>query len=44
MFKLFATKKLDCPVEGTYSLAEFAEAIKASVTPGRSGKVLLKIE
>lgn len=42
-FKLFAQGKLDCPVDGTFSIDQLAEAITAANTPGRSGKVMLKM-
>jgi NADPH:quinone reductase-like Zn-dependent oxidoreductase len=41
LLTLFATGKLTAPVDATFDLAEFKEAVIRSETPGRAGKVLL---
>ncbi len=41
LLTLFATGKLTAPVDATFDLANFKEAVLRSETPGRAGKVLL---
>lgn len=42
LMTLVATGKIALPVEATYDLADIKDAVKTSLTPGRSGKVMLK--
>ncbi|KQR35662.1 zinc-binding dehydrogenase [Deinococcus sp. Leaf326] len=39
---LVAGGQLQLPVEGTYAFADIRQAVQASLTPGKSGKVLLR--
>lgn len=39
---LVAGGQLPLPVEGTYALADIRQAVQASLTPGKSGKILLR--
>ena len=39
---LVAGGQLRLPVEATYALADIRQAVQASLTPGKSGKVLLR--
>ncbi|MNL81722.1 hypothetical protein D3C87_2089110 [compost metagenome] len=42
LLTLVAGGQLALPVEAVFSLDQVAEAVQASLTPGRSGKVLLR--
>lgn len=39
---LVANGTLNLPVEGVFGLDQVADAMRASLTPGKSGKVLLR--
>ncbi|CCE00192.1 zinc-binding dehydrogenase [Bradyrhizobium sp. STM 3809] len=42
LLKLVASGELKLPTEGIFGLERVADAVKASLTPGKAGKVLLK--
>src|SRR3954447_2724896 len=42
LLRLVATGELKLPIEGIFGLERIADAVKASLTPGKAGKVLLK--
>lgn len=42
LLRLVATGALKLPIEGVFGLDRVADAVKASLTPGKAGKVLLK--
>ncbi|WP_338081643.1 zinc-binding dehydrogenase [Agrobacterium leguminum] len=42
LLQLVAAGKLKLPVEGVFSLDQIADAVTTSLTPGKTGKVLLK--
>ncbi|MGJ4948082.1 zinc-binding dehydrogenase [Bradyrhizobium sp. HKCCYLS20291] len=42
LLRLVASGELKLPIEGIFELERIADAVKASLTPGKAGKVLLK--
>lgn len=42
LITLVENKTITLPVDGVYDLADISAAVKASLTPGKAGKVLLK--
>lgn len=42
LFQRIGGGELQLPVDAIYDLAEAAEAVRATLQPGRKGKVLLK--
>jgi len=42
LLRLVASGELKLPIEGIFGIERVADAVKASLTPGKAGKVLLK--
>ena len=42
LMSLVAKGQLPLPVEATFGLDQVADAVRASLTPGKSGKVMLR--